>query len=222
MSTNTKRKGAKLPKGLPSLPPVPEGYDAWEYVGIGWSGYAKHYAWHHKTIKRWTLSYGMATGNTALHYIRAIKHPAPKVAKKAEVKAVIHHFPITTSGEAAFRSTEDDAKEYPFALLNVSDQAALIIQAGNAIYYDRDNHGSDHQKQARAVLVSLGIIHQKKGEEMSEKTESKPAKKSGPWSYSPSRAMLRLNDKAFAVFTAPLDPKDSAKLVLTLNKGEAK
>ncbi len=139
MSTKTKIK--KLPKGLPELPPIPAGYDAWEYLGKGPIGRSliNEYADScDDGDTSWSAYAGINQfeGDGCGHYIRAIKHPAPKVAKKT--KAV----------------------------------------------------------------------------------------KDGPWSYTPMRAMLRLNGKAFAIVTPngkdALDPKDAETLVITLNKGEAK
>jgi hypothetical protein len=148
MSTKTKTK--KLPKGFPKLPPVPAGWDAWELCG--WGGLTGrpvgrpfgHIEKGQASWVTWTSPACVSSGFQHRFYIRAIKHPAPKPAAKGRkaVKAIALH-------------CEDGKK---FATINVSDEAALIEQAGNAIYHDRDNTGSNHQSQARAVLVSLGLI----------------------------------------------------------------
>lgn len=94
MSTKTKKK-LTLPKGLPKLPSVPDGYDAWEYMGIGkkegipnLSGFASIAYWPDKPTREWDIDLmGWLEGTlTDAHYCRAIKRPAP--AKKKAAKNV--------------------------------------------------------------------------------------------------------------------------------------
>lgn len=94
---------AKLPKGLPKLPPVPEGFDAWELMPAGYISSApgviafttaKRFP---KVPHRWRIGVN-AYGLDGLVYIRAIKRPAKlKKPKQAQaVKAKIQY--VSTNG----------------------------------------------------------------------------------------------------------------------------
>lgn len=72
----------EIPAGLPALPPVPAGWDAWEYMGKGWRsqrpvayGYCdsgNRAQWHvYNFISN-------SCGGSSFHYIRAVKLPAKK------------------------------------------------------------------------------------------------------------------------------------------------
>lgn len=86
----------KLPKGLPKLPPVPDGYDAWKLCG--W-GKLNHHQTHGRpwnscsaTSGEWpptNAGSGMPSGFRDRYYILAVKRPAktPKHARKGRVVA---------------------------------------------------------------------------------------------------------------------------------------
>ncbi len=87
MSTKTKRKVAKLPKGLPKFPKLPDGFNEWEYMGKGcdfnWpDGPGFVGAILYSGRDAWIADTGLCGLSDTAHYIQAIKHPAPKVAKK--------------------------------------------------------------------------------------------------------------------------------------------
>lgn len=73
------------PEGLPPYPPVPEGFDQWEYRGLGWdNGRTPCVFSHFKSPGPWHVDdsgEGSPVGNgncPSLHYIEAVKAPAPK------------------------------------------------------------------------------------------------------------------------------------------------
>jgi hypothetical protein len=86
----------KIPAGLPDLPPVPAGWDAWEYMGLAWKSPSEKSPWTHYQPsvphEGWLfggdLSYevcGSPSGCSDGYYIRAVKHPAkPKRVRKAK------------------------------------------------------------------------------------------------------------------------------------------
>lgn len=89
MTTTKKTKAVKLPAGLPKLPPVPEGFDRWEYMGKGWLGEpdapwawaypkglhtgitARDHVWFVDLVNRRT------GGDRLVHYIVAVRDPKP-------------------------------------------------------------------------------------------------------------------------------------------------
>ncbi len=162
MSTKTKRKVAKLPKGLPKLPKPQDGFDTWEYMGRGnefnwpdgpgFTGAVLHYG-----SKNWTPDTGLCGLAENAHYIRAIKHPAPKVAKKAAVKAVrmwanfdIHSYPAISPNKQSTHPARA-------CIIDVSDEAAMIEQGVSVITQDMGLN-----EVVRAVLESIGIIAKRK------------------------------------------------------------
>jgi len=108
MSTK-KQTVKKLPKGLPPLPPVPAGYDAWEYVealsGIQnapWTRLQSDGTWFE------FIGFNGADIKPMLHEpnchcIRAIKRPAPKQPRAKAVKAG-YKLTVTVTGAVASRS----------------------------------------------------------------------------------------------------------------------
>lgn len=101
MSTK-KQTIKKLPKGLPPLPPVPAGYDAWEYMGTNWDNDGKPVGTPWTSAFKdcpWDKEWGitgqliyssdlkpLGSKHPDRHVIRAIKHPAPKPASTNEEK----------------------------------------------------------------------------------------------------------------------------------------
>jgi len=158
MSTKTKTKINKLPAGLPPLPPVPAGYDAWEYMGEAVSGITTPWASSYLDgLKDWcVIQDGTASGGYVRHfYIRAIKHPAPKPAAKGRkaVKTGIVH--MDKAGRC-WAHKGDDTKRV--AVIELSDEAALIEQARNAACREKFMLHAEGERIARAVLESLGLI----------------------------------------------------------------
>lgn len=80
-------KKINLPKGLPPLPPVPTGWDAWDLCG--WGGLKRKEngtPWGTAVVGSPCWNYGPeghATGFLKTYYIEAVKKPAPAPAKKA-------------------------------------------------------------------------------------------------------------------------------------------
>lgn len=161
MSTKTKtHKTMKLPKGLPEFPPVPDGFDSWEYMGMGkipaYSAGPAGYTLGHTGV--WNVEWGYKGACESLHYIRAVKHPAPakKQPKAKAVKAV--RCISCIKGEPV-----------PVAVLDVSNPDALVEQAAIAIgeslggWHDLNENDKDFNRaSARAALISLGIIPKRK------------------------------------------------------------
>ncbi len=67
------------PLGLPPLPPVPEGYDRWEYRGTGWGSDSARYIFTEHGNSRWEDSIGVnrAKGYKEFHYVEALKDAKP-------------------------------------------------------------------------------------------------------------------------------------------------
>jgi hypothetical protein len=66
-----------MPEGLPPLPPVPEGFDRWEYRGMGWeSGRVSRIAYVGR-FGKWLVENAKADGGPELHYIEAVKDTPP-------------------------------------------------------------------------------------------------------------------------------------------------
>lgn len=162
MSTKTKTKIKKLPERLPKLPFPPTGC-AWEYMGTRWRGSADNYIYIHDTEHEWRHSEGETSGGTC-HYCRAIKHPAPKPAAKGRkaVKAVrmwtqredmddVNLAPVCMSRTCAIKG------DIAYAVLDISDEAALIEQVAAEIGHMRLSSASDWDS-ARAGLRAIGLI----------------------------------------------------------------
>lgn len=171
MSTKTKtHKTMKLPKDLPPLPPIPYGFDAWEYVGLGKSG-SNHLMY--KVVSfigpdsiGWANVMNCYSGNEQdSHYIVAVKHPAPskKQPKAKAVKARIWHRDVTrpiASGE----KVRLGPNTLRCAVLDLYDQRGLIEQATQGILMELGDYigSATAEIAARAVLESLGIIPKRK------------------------------------------------------------
>ncbi len=151
MSTKTKTKIKKLPAKwlLNKLPAAPDGY-SYEYKGQG--PFRPRPDWLNAAISsssrlksRGWLE-GDLAGDSEQHYFALIKHPAPKPAAKGS-KAV-----------KARRCYMFDKHMQPkkVAVLDISDESALIEQVANALLTAPTK--TDEVMQARAVLVSLGLI----------------------------------------------------------------
>ncbi len=136
MSTNTKRKGAKLPNGFIKVAVGDEikAEDKWHYddgtevevcASIG-----ENLRPHAKNVM----------------LIRAIKHPAPKVAKKAAVKAV---WVVEILEGRTWK---------PCA------EAAILRKDGRRVIQDEwlANHPNDKFRLSKYVPASLGIIAKRK------------------------------------------------------------
>lgn len=182
MSTKTKKK-LTLPKGLPTLPPIPKGFDAWEYMGKGplKVDLIKEYAscvgqegisWISPGVNQWD-------GGGSGYYIRAIKRraPAKKQPKAKSVKA--RRMWCDTRGLKQSWSEIHflDAQEHPrnpdtstlVAVLDISNPDALVEQSANAIAEYNTAPGKEVVRVAcdvaiaKLVLKSLGIIPKRKG-----------------------------------------------------------
>ena len=81
-----------IESGLPPFPPVPEGYDRWEYRGVGWKSAEKTiYAFKSGGYRGWIVLEGSAEGHDRIHYIEAVKDitPPPPTREPVEVVGVI-------------------------------------------------------------------------------------------------------------------------------------
>lgn len=72
-----------LPDNLPPLPPVPDGFDRWEYRGTEWKDARKAvYATvntaisEEATADNWSLQSARPMGARWFHYIEAVREPA--------------------------------------------------------------------------------------------------------------------------------------------------
>jgi hypothetical protein len=68
-----------LPPNLPPLPPVPEGFDRWEYRGMGWEKptartFAVSYAPDYRNWK--VVANKEPQGANWCHYLEAVREPA--------------------------------------------------------------------------------------------------------------------------------------------------
>jgi hypothetical protein len=87
----------KLPANLPALPPVPDGWHSWEYMGEGYvSEKVEPFGYASTGDSHWYVemkSTAIGDDCPTLHYIRAIKRPAKlKQPKQAQaVKAELWH-----------------------------------------------------------------------------------------------------------------------------------
>ena len=77
-----------LPDNLPPLPPVPDGFDRWEYRGTEWKDARKAvYATvntaisEEATADNWSLQSARPMGARWLHYIEAVRDPAKPSAQ---------------------------------------------------------------------------------------------------------------------------------------------
>jgi hypothetical protein len=62
-----------MPRGLPPLPPVPEGFRRWEYRGKGWaSNENTYYGYSGVSSPEWIIRSGRSSGDPG-HYIEAVK-----------------------------------------------------------------------------------------------------------------------------------------------------
>jgi hypothetical protein len=105
MSTK-KQTVKKLPKGLRKLPPVPFGYSAWKYVGQGYKSKKAECFAHGSERMGWDIEEcDKAIGDTctSLHYLIAIKRPAPKQPRAKAVKAG-YKLTVTVTGAVSSRS----------------------------------------------------------------------------------------------------------------------
>jgi len=162
---STKKQTVKkltLPKGLPPLPLVPNGYDAWEYAGMGETGSSHLFG---KMVSflapngenEWANPDVVYSGNEDdSHYIVAvkkpIKRPAPKQPRAKAVKAVT----VCASRAGEIFGDND------IYCLRVIDIEAAIEQAAKtrvAGFTDAVTHG---KVAAREILASLGIIPKRK------------------------------------------------------------
>jgi len=144
MSTKTKTKIKKLPKCLPPLPPVPAGYDAWQYMGRGYVSTKNECFAHASESTWWDIEKDdRAIGDicTTLHYIIPIKHPAPKPAAK---------------GRKAVKDwTEKDGKS------NSSDKYFEAVSAVNQLIQDSAHKliGGYSHDVARLIVSQLAHKH---------------------------------------------------------------
>lgn len=78
------------PSGLPPFPPVPEGYDRWEYRGLAWNpGKVCNYAFHDGKEHSWTRFGWCRPSASDGHYIEAVKDGAVEEAHQ-EVEKQTH------------------------------------------------------------------------------------------------------------------------------------
>jgi len=165
MRTKTKTKIKKLPKGLPPLPPVPAGYDAWKLCG--WGAKIKgQYITTSKGDHDWDQLRSVETESMAykeLYYALAIKHPAPKPAAKGRkaVKARRMYSSmvgLTSTHSFGLASKHSIPSDIPVAVLDISDESALLLQVQLAISAVHSGNQQEAIELSRAVLESLGLI----------------------------------------------------------------
>lgn len=169
-----------LPKGLPALPPVPAGFDAWEYhprfksngpVGAPW-GVCDDLAEY--LFRNWnsTIS-GLghpsdSTVGNCDHYIVAIKRPAklkqPKQAQAVKAKRVYGIF----SEPETIHVTKKGAKYFAgfqapkvTSLLVLPADAASVGRMREHIAGALEPYAKFPEVAANAVLASLGITSAK-------------------------------------------------------------
>jgi hypothetical protein len=82
----------EMPDNLPPLPPVPEGYDRWEYRGMGWQTENAYYDCCPHEGGSWTNIPGTSRsdGMSSFHYIEAVKgEPRQQPAKATGIEALV-------------------------------------------------------------------------------------------------------------------------------------
>ncbi len=155
----------KLPKGLPALPPLPDGYGKWEYMGREWRGFGPYQAFHSfdmenaPELRQWrTVQTGMSVGNPLVYYIRAVKRPAKKAAKAKPGKVVTAELLYQAKTSARF------AKGAPVFVLpaDAESVAAMVTQCRDAAFdlWLRNGKSAkpiDARTTVEAVLASIGI-----------------------------------------------------------------
>lgn len=151
----------KLPAGLPKLPPVPEGFDAWEYMGKGWAGECEHSALLIHEKGEWVHWSGKCLGTQWAHYIRAIKRPA-KLKKPKQAKAVkaVRHCVLGGGRTSRIRNTKP-LPEGSDCFVLPADKASverMREQAMRAVINDPDATLGD---TITAVFASIGITSTK-------------------------------------------------------------
>lgn len=154
----------KLPKGLPALPPVPVGWDAWEYMGQGWTGPVSPSQWwavyeHGKWTTYWHKDWS-PSGFPRIHYIRAIKRPAAKkakgkrvVAKRGSCIAMGECFVLPADAASVERMTEQVARGICASHTGDPDRYDLLGASGKVAYLDLAKH----------ALAAIGLAGPKKG-----------------------------------------------------------
>lgn len=163
MSTKTKKK-LTLPKGLPPLPAVPEGYSAWEYMGLNWKSsgpvgapFGACYGTLDATWYERASAKELGRETDALdydhhcHIIRAIKRPAP-ANKQPKAKAVKANFiwVVEILDGAIWKPCAD-------AFINRRDGLSELKRSWN------QNNPDDKFRLVKYVR-SLGIIPKRKGD----------------------------------------------------------
>lgn len=155
MSKSQPKKSLTPPWNLPKLPEVPKGWDAWEYMGMHWDGFAHHYAF--LAGGDWLGGAGRACGSAG-HYFRAVRKPKPRRQPVPEgnsgVTATIVDFPD--------KSLENHEPHFVLPADGTSLKR-MVDQGAKAIRKKYPNSEMDAVMLARAVLRSLGIKPLKKG-----------------------------------------------------------
>lgn len=118
MRNSTTPMTTDLPPGLPPLPPVPAGFDRWEYRGTEWKDQRKTvYATTNTaiggapTIDDWSLQSARPMGARWLHYIEAVREPAE----------------VPASGEAMSDRRTTDEWKGPLSYRIASDGGAYEV-----------------------------------------------------------------------------------------------
>lgn len=62
-----------VPEGLPPLPPVPDGFDRWEYRGTGWTNDRRRCNYAHSHENSWIVCETTPHGRRNVHYVEAVK-----------------------------------------------------------------------------------------------------------------------------------------------------
>ena len=156
----------KLPKNLPALPPVPEGYSRWEYKGKAWNSGDKPVGapWAvGETGRSWVVlpeqwRFGFRNG----HYIVAVRDPKPAPKKRERrvvaIKGVSTLTPTTFGIISVFPETKDTYLT-PVVLLpaDAASVARMQDQAYYAVVAETDLPADACERIARAALAAIGI-----------------------------------------------------------------
>lgn len=137
-----------LPLGLPLLPPVPEGYDRWEWKGLGGLEGPQGAAW--ATAKAagpfWEVfrEHWSAGGHMDQYYILAVKDPAPALDALPDANEI---------GDCALASQVggDHYKRYAIQPVEFITKNKLGFCEGNAIKYlcrHGDKNGAQDLRKA--------------------------------------------------------------------------
>jgi hypothetical protein len=154
MSTPT-----KLPAGLPALPPVPDGYDRWEYKGLGYKGSRfEPYAHCNLIPDEWIMggSSGGANGVSSLYYIVAVRDakPAKKATKKKAKRVKVRVGRVIGSRTVGLCSEMSSSSRVLVIPFDAASREAIVEQMVDVMFaryphseLDRDLITADTRRQ---------------------------------------------------------------------------